>query len=136
MQLIDGIQDDSISFDEDNPLEFSVVTPSHPLPAGTPLNTSRRGGRTLGALGKMAKKPSFAMPIREFELPSPVGSDPEEQGRGASGPGGDVIDVLEADGSDQAIREVDSDGYTEGPSMTLREILLQADTTSYDMIGE
>lgn len=89
-------------------------------------------------LGKTVKKPSFAMPIREFELPSPGDSDPEEQGRSASDPG-DVIDVPEdrqADGSDQAIREVDSEGYDEGPSMTLREILLHADTTSYDMIGE
>ncbi|KAL4255990.1 HAUS augmin-like complex subunit 6 N-terminal domain-containing protein [Pleurotus pulmonarius] len=137
VDLIDGIQDDSVSFDEDNPLEFSVVTPSHPLPSGTPLNTSRRGGRTLGMLGKTAKKPSFAMPIREFELPSPGDSDHEEQGRSASDPG-DVIDLPDdgqADGSDQAIREVDSEGYDEGPSMTLREILLHADTTSYDMIG-
>ncbi|KAF9499498.1 hypothetical protein BDN71DRAFT_1502841 [Pleurotus eryngii] len=140
VDLIDGIQDDSVSFDEDNPLEFSVVTPSHPLPSGTPLNTSRRVGRALVNLGKMAKNPSFALPILEFELPSPLGSDPEDQGCSASGPGGADIDIPEdqqTDG-DRAIRPgeaVDSEGYNEGPSMTLREILLHADTTSYDIIG-
>ncbi|KDQ26854.1 hypothetical protein PLEOSDRAFT_1105753 [Pleurotus ostreatus PC15] len=138
VDLIDGIQDDSVSFDEDNPLEFSVVTPSHPLPSGTPLNTSRRGGQALANLGKMMKNPSFGMPIREFELPSPLGSDPEDQGRSASDPGGPDIDITEeqqTDGGDRAIREVDCEEYNEGPSMTLREILLHADTTSYDMIG-
>lgn len=87
----------------------------------------------------MVKNPSFAMPIREFELPSPLGSDPEDQGRSASDPGGADIDIPEdqqTDGGDRAIGEVDSEGYNEGPSMTLREILLHADTTSYDMIGE
>lgn len=137
VQIVDAVQDESMFFAEEGKDVFDFRTPKS---TGYFINSqTHTNSKTFNKSTVKGPKRSFPMPIVE---PVAVPSFSTSESLDDEWTDDEEKMIIPSSGDshwDQVDHDDDDDDrgqyYAEAPSMTLRDILLRADTTQFDLLG-